>query len=94
MFGFFKGRSVGKQIAASFEIKTNLFLTSLEQVMPAYLQLLANLHKTGSSLEELREYTAPFALQGLEVLEKRFGQQPQIDDAKGKLNHYLNSNQS
>ncbi|MEZ9136327.1 hypothetical protein AB4138_10770 [Vibrio sp. 10N.286.52.C3] len=93
MFTFFKGRSVGKQIAASLDIKANLFLTSLEQVMPAHLQLLANLHKTGSSIEELRDYTAPLALQGLEVLEERFGQQSQIDDARNKLNRHLTSSQ-
>ncbi|WP_273987264.1 hypothetical protein [Vibrio parahaemolyticus] len=93
MFGFIKnkfdGRSVGKQVASSFDIKPNLFFTCLEQVVPVYLDLLSNLYKTGSSIEELKEYTAPLVLQGLDVLEQRFGPQAQITDARVKVQAYL-----
>ena len=83
------GRRIGKKVARDFDIKPNLFFTSLEQVLPMYLHTLANMDREGVGVEEAKEFTAPLVSQGLDVLESRFGQQEIIDDARTKLNEYL-----
>ncbi|WP_447077910.1 hypothetical protein [Shewanella algae] len=79
------GRRIGKKIAKSLGISPNLFFTSLEQTMPMYLAVLASAEREGMSVLEAREMTIPFLIEGLNVLETRFGQQNLIDDARKKL---------
>ncbi|MHA3027765.1 hypothetical protein [Chromohalobacter israelensis] len=83
------GRRMGKKIALSFDIQPNLFFSSLEQVLPMYLQVLAAMDRKGVGIEEAKEFSAPLIVQGLDVLESRFGQQALIDDAKNKLDEYV-----
>lgn len=53
--------------------------------MPMYLAVLASAEREGMSVLEVREMTMPFLIEGLNVLETRFGQQNLIDDARKKL---------
>lgn len=83
------GRRIGKKVAHAFDIKPNLFFTSLEQSLPMYLQTLALMEREGAGVEDVKEMTAPFVLQGLDALESRFGQQELIEDARQKVNDYV-----
>ncbi|MBV1928494.1 MAG: hypothetical protein KUG81_03175 [Gammaproteobacteria bacterium] len=83
------GRRIGKKVAHSFNIKPNLFFTSLEQSLPMYLHTLALMEREGLGVDEVKEMTAPFVLQGLDALESSFGQQDLIEDTRRKVSNYI-----
>lgn len=88
------GRRMGKKIALSFNIQPNLYFTSLEQVLPMYLHVLAAMDRRGVGIEDAKEFSAPLITQGLDVLESRFGQQAQIDDARKKIDEYFSKKEA
>lgn len=75
-------RRIGKRIADSMGIGRNLFFSSIEQTMPLYLTVLATLDRQGEGVANARRLVLPYLLNGLDVLEQRFGQQPQINAAR------------
>jgi hypothetical protein len=84
-------RRIGKKIADSFGIGHNLFFTSLEQSMPMYLSMLAQLERSGMSIAEAKEITLPYLEAGFEILEGRFGKQPKIDAARDAIQSHVAS---
>ncbi|WP_146206926.1 hypothetical protein [Chromohalobacter israelensis] len=88
------GRRMGKKIALSFNIQPNLFFSSLEKVLPMYLHVLATMDREGVGIEDAKEISAPLIIQGLDVLESRFGQQALTDDARKKLDEYVSKNET
>lgn len=88
------GRRMGKKIALSFNIQANLFFSSLEQVLPMYLHVLATMDREGVGIEDAKEFSAPLIIQGLDVLESRFGQQALMDDARKKLDDYVSKKET
>ena len=75
-------RRIGKRIADSMGIGHNLFFSSIEQTLPLYLTVLATLDRQGEGIANARRVVLPYLLNGLDVLEQRFGRQPQIDAAR------------
>jgi hypothetical protein len=86
---FAEGRRIGKKVARSLNIDSNLYFTSLEQVMPMYLNFLATMERQGAGVEEVKALTIPMLEQGLDTLEARFGKQPKIDDARIKITNHV-----
>jgi hypothetical protein len=84
-------RRLGKKVARSFDMKPNLFFSSLEQSLPMYIQTLALMEREGAGVDDIKEMTAPFLLQGLDTLESRFGHQELIQAARTNINEYLAS---
>lgn len=75
-------RRIGKRVADSMGIGHNLFFSALEQTLPLYLSMLAVLEREGNGVPHARQLLLPYLLQGLNVLEERFGHQPMIDAAR------------
>lgn len=87
-------RRIGKRIADSLGIEHNLFFTSLEQSLPLYLSMLAQLERSGMGVVEAKEITLPYVEAGLDVLENRFGRQPKIDAARVSIQSRVMSEES
>jgi hypothetical protein len=82
-------RRIGKRIADSMGISHNLFFTALEQTLPLYLSMLAALEREGNGVPHARRLLLPYLLEGLNVLEARFGRQPMIDAARESAEPFL-----
>lgn len=78
-------RRLGKKVAKSLGIGPNLFFSCLEQTMPLYLKILAIMEQEGTGVAEARKILIPMISNGLDILESRFGPQPQIEDAREKI---------
>lgn len=82
-------RRIGKRIADSMGIGHNLFFSSVEQTLPMYLTALAVLEREGNGVPHARQFVLPYLLGGLDVLEGRFGRQPEIDAARKSVEPFL-----
>jgi len=82
-------RRIGKRVANSMGISHNLFFSALEQTLPLYLSVLAALEREGNGVPHARQLLMPYLLQGLNVLEERFGCQPMIDAARESAKPFL-----
>ncbi|RLA38455.1 MAG: hypothetical protein DRQ64_08860 [Gammaproteobacteria bacterium] len=78
-------QSVGKKVADTLGIEHNLFFSSLEQVMPTYLEMLALMERQGMEQADVCVVCIPLLSEGLDALEERFGSQAAITDARDKL---------
>ena len=57
--------------------------------MPQHLHLLAEMERNRTEIETIKELTAPMILEGLEILEAKFGGLSKIDNAREKILAYL-----
>jgi hypothetical protein len=78
-------RKQGNQIADSIGISRNLFYSCLENSLPLYLDVLAGSYRDGISAAAMRSTLLPYLVNGMDVLEQRFGRQPMIDDARIRI---------
>lgn len=81
-------RRIGKRIAIALGTPPNLFFSALEQVLPMYLNVLAQLEREGRGVSHATSILLPQFLSGLDALEARFGRQPAIDDARQRARQY------
>lgn len=78
-----KGKKFGNEIADSMAISRRLFHSAVEEGgLGMHLILLASMKDQGKSVIEAREAILPFLENGLLVLEKRFGPEATINEAK------------
>lgn len=82
-------RRIGKRVADSMGIGHNLFFSALEQTLPLYLTMLAVLEREGNGVPHARQFLLPYLIEGLNVLEARFGHQPMIDAARASAEPFL-----
>lgn len=82
-------RRIGKRVADSMGISHNLFFSAFEQTLPLYLTMLAVLEREGNGVPHARRFLLPYLLEGLNVLEARFGHQPTIDAARKSAEPFL-----
>lgn len=71
------------------EIGHGIFFSALEQTLPCYLHVLALLEREGKGVPHAREFLLPYLLEGLNVLEARFGHLPMIDAARKSVEPFL-----
>ncbi len=92
MFSFNKGRKFSNQIADHLGIHRGLYSSSLLEtgVTWAHLKLLM---KTGCSAREAADELMPAFIQGLTIIESRFGPQPTIQQAESVVMDWYNKNQ-
>ena len=82
-------RRIGKRVADSMEIGHGIIFSALEQTLPCYLHVLALLEREGKGVPHAREFLLPYLLEGLNVLEARFGHLPMIDAARKSVEPFL-----
>jgi len=78
-------RKIGKQVADSIGMNRDLFFTSLENSLPLYLGTLAEMQRKGNTVTEVRTLLLPYIINGLLILEERFGRQEVIDSARLRI---------
>ena len=82
-------RRIGKRVADSMGVGPSLFFSALEQTLPLYLTMLAVLEREGNGVPHARRFLLPYLLEGLNVLEARFGHLPMIDAARKSVEPFL-----
>ena len=81
-------RRIGKRVAEELDVAPNLFLSALEQVLPMYLSMLAQLEHQGRGVQHCTRILLPHYLLGLDALESRFGHQNLIEQARKRALQY------
>lgn len=83
MFSFWTGRKFSNAVADHLGIKRSLYSSALlESGITWYHMKL--LKQRGATLGEASEELMPACLRGLEIIDHKFGPQPEIDDALRK----------
>lgn len=85
----FDARRIGKRVSRLIDVPPNLFFSSLEQVLPFHLQILAKLERDGQGTLHATKVLLPSFSEGLDALEGRFGIQPQIEKARENVKRYV-----
>lgn len=81
-YGLDTGRNFGNQIADAVGVEHNVFHSVLDVSAPApSLHLLEGMRLKGVTPMTAAMDLSPYLVEGVETLEKKFGQQPQLDHA-------------
>ncbi|AJD51513.1 MULTISPECIES: hypothetical protein [Thalassospira] len=87
MFSFWMGRKFANSIASYLDINASLLSSALLEVGITWYQLKL-MKKSGMTIREAAEKLLPAITSGIDVIERKFGQQGLIVDARKKLNDF------
>lgn len=88
--GMGDGRKFGNQIADAVGVEHNLFHSVLDVSAPGpSLLVLESMRQQGVTPMTAAMHLSPFLVEGVEKLENKFGQQPQLDHARAVFTRLL-----
>ena len=85
-----RGKAFGNEIADSLGIRRSYFHTALEAAgVPMHLLMLAGLKDDHIAVEECRAMLLPDVLEGLRIIESRYGKQAPLTDSIKVAEYWL-----